>query len=104
MRAIASQWAREFDANTLIVLRAAAVRFDAHPGAANIKKPVLYALSRSDALFPPAIAPDTVALLKKGGADARYVEIDSDYGHRGPGVDWQKWAPQLEAFLDEHCG
>jgi homoserine O-acetyltransferase len=99
MHAMAAQWAEEFDAHSLIALRRAAVWFDARPGAANIKAPVLYALSRSDALFPPAIAPDTIALLKKAGVDARYVEIDSDYGHRGPGVDWQKWAPELKAFL-----
>ena len=28
----------------------------------------------------------TIALLEGAGVDARYVEIDSDYGHRGPGV------------------
>jgi len=100
LRAMGAQWAEEFDANTLIVLRAAAVRFDARPGVSNIRAPVLYALSRSDALFAPAIAPGTIALLEKAGVDARYVEIDSDYGHRGPGVDWRKWAPDLKAFLD----
>jgi homoserine O-acetyltransferase len=104
MRAMATQWAGEFDANTMIVLRRAAVNFDARPGVANIKAPVLYALSRSDALFGPEIAPPTIALLEGAGVDARYVEIDSDYGHRGPGVDWKKWAPQLRAFLTETCG
>ena len=103
LRALGKQWAGEFDANTMIVLRDAAVRFDARPGVTNIKAPVLYALSRSDALFGPQIAPDTIALLRKAGVDARYVEIDSDYGHRGPSVDWQKWAPELKAFLDAHC-
>ncbi len=102
LQEMGTQWAREFDANTLIVLRAAAVRYDARPGAANIKAPLLYALSRSDALFGPEIAPDTITLLRNAGVDARYVEIDSDYGHRGPGVDWRKWAPDLKAFLNAH--
>jgi len=100
LRAMGMQWAAEFDANTLIVLRNAAVRFDARPGVTKIKAPLLYALSRSDALFGPGIAPDTIALLPNACVDARYVEIDSDYGHRGPGVDWQKWAPDLKAFLN----
>jgi len=103
MRAMASQWAEEFDANTMIVLRRAAVAFDARLGVAKIKAPVLYALSRSDALFGPDIAPATIAMLEKAGVDARYVEIDSDYGHRGPSVDWRKWGPRLEAFLTEKC-
>ena len=103
MRAMATQWAEEFDANTLIVLRQAAINFDARPDAGNIRAPMLYALSRSDALFGPAIAPGTIDLLTKAGVDARYLEIDSDYGHRGPSVDWRKWAPQLEAFLTETC-
>jgi len=103
MQAMRAQWAAEFNANSLIVLRAAAVRFDARPDVAKIKAPMLYALSRSDALFGPQIAPETIALLQKAGVDARYVEIDSDYGHRGPGVDWRKWAPALRGFLDAHC-
>jgi homoserine O-acetyltransferase len=103
MQAMGAQWAAEFDANSLIVLRAAAIGYDARPGVATIKAPVLYALSRSDALFGPEIAPPTIAMLREAGVDADYVEIDSDYGHRAPGVDWHKWAPELEAFLDAHC-
>lgn len=104
MKAMGDQWAEEFDANTMITLRGATITFDARPGVGKIEAPVLYALSRSDALFPPEIAPRTIDLLQQAGVDATYLEIDSDYGHRGPGVDWQKWAPDLKAFLDRHCG
>ena len=104
LRAMGEQWSREFDANTLIVLRKAAIGFDARPGAANIKAPLLYVLSRSDALFPPEIAPETIAMLKDARVDATYVEIDTEYGHRGPSVDWQKWESALKIFIDTHCG
>lgn len=103
LRAMADQWAEEFDANSMIVLRKAAVAFDAEADLAAIETPVLYALSRTDALFGPDIAPGAMAALKAAGVDARYLEIDSDYGHRGPGVDWREWAPDLAAFLNEKC-
>ena len=103
LRAMADQWADEFDANSMIVLRKAAVAFDAEADLAAIEAPMLYALSRTDALFGPDIAPEAMAALKAAGADARYLEIDSDYGHRGPGIDWRKWAPDLTAFLNEKC-
>ena len=101
--AIARKWAEEFDANSLIVLRDAAVKFDASPRAARMKAPLLYVLSRSDTLFPPSIAPDTLALLKQHGVDASYFEIDSEYGHRAPSDDWHKWADALADFLDRHA-
>jgi len=60
---------------------------------------VLYALSRTDVLFPPSLAPDVMAKLRAAGVDARYVDIDSDFGHAASGADWSKWAPALGEFL-----
>lgn len=97
---LATPWAEQFDANSLIVLRKAGIQFDARPKVANIKAPLLYVLSRSDNLFPPSIAPDTMKLLKGAGVNARYFELDSDNGHRAPSVDWQGWAEELEAFMN----
>jgi len=56
-------------------------------------------LSRTDKLSPPTIAPDTMKALKDAGVDARYFEIDSEFGHTAPGRDWAKWAPTLREFL-----
>ena len=98
------QWAGEFDANSLIVLRRAAILFNAWDNAANITAPLLYVLSNTDTRFPPDLADPTMAHLKASGVDARYVELDSPYGHRAPSEDWAKWAGDLEAFLDEHAG
>ena len=48
------------------------------------------------------LAEPTMAHLQANGVDATYVEIDSPYGHLAPTEDWQKWAGDLEAFLDQH--
>jgi len=58
-----------------------------------------YALSRADTLFPPSLAPAVMAGLRAAGVDARYVEIDTEFGHSASGADWPKWAPALSAFL-----
>ena len=98
---LARKWAREFTPESLIVLARAAGRFDARPRAGAICAPLLYVLSRSDALFPPALAEPTLALL---GSGASYFEIDSPWGHRGPSHDWAKWATPLAEFLRTHAG
>ena len=97
------QWAKEFDANSLVVLRKAAIRFNAWDNAANIKAPLMYVLSNSDTRFPPDLAEPMMAHLKASGVDAKYVELDSPYGHRAPSEDWAKWAGDLERFLNEYA-
>ena len=82
---LATPWAEQFDANSLIVLQKAAIQFDARPKVAKIKAPALYVLSRSDNLFPPSIAPETMKLFTKAGVDARFYELASDNGHRAEG-------------------
>jgi homoserine O-acetyltransferase/O-succinyltransferase len=37
--------------------------------------------------------------LHASGVAATYVEIDSDLGHLASGLDADKWAPALKAFL-----
>ena len=38
--------------------------------------------------------------LANAGVDARYFEIDSDFGHSASGPEWAKWGPTLKAFLE----
>lgn len=99
IREMAETWAGEFDPNSLITLRQAAVRFDAERDLAKIRARVLYVLARTDQLFPPSLAPRVLARLAAAGVDATYVEIDTDFGHSASGVDWAKWAPALRDFL-----
>jgi homoserine O-acetyltransferase len=99
LRATARAWAEAFDAHSLLVLGRAANAFDATAALSGFRVPVLYVLSRTDALFPPSLAPGVMAAFASGGVDARYVEIDSEAGHLASGVDWAMWADELAAFM-----
>lgn len=101
---LAQWWAGHFDANSLIVLRRAAVQFDAPPAVAMMRAPLLYVLASSDALFGPELAKPTMALLRDAGVAAEYFEIDSAFGHHAPVSDWAKWAPVLRDFLTRTTG
>jgi homoserine O-acetyltransferase len=96
---IASEWAEVFDANSMFILGRALETFDVTARFDRIRVPVLYVLSRTDALFPPSIAPGVMDGLKAAGVDATYFEIDSDHGHLASGADADKWAPALRAFM-----
>ena len=99
MRRIASGWADGFDANSLFILGRAMADYDVTTQYDRIKVPVLYVLSRTDALFPPSLAPVVMSGLKAAGVDATYFEIDSDHGHLASGADAGKWAPVLRDFI-----
>jgi len=97
----AEPWVRAFDGNSLVALRRPLEAFDVSSRFGDIRAKVLYVISRTDKLFPPAIVPGVMAGLKKAGVDARYFEIDSDLGHLAAGLDGDKWAPALQAFMAE---
>jgi homoserine O-acetyltransferase len=99
IRRMASQWAGEFDPNSLIVLAQARANLDAVKEFSKIRAKLLYVLCRTDKLFPRALAPQVMAQLKSAGVDTSYFEIDSDKGHLASGLDCAKWAPALEEFL-----
>jgi homoserine O-acetyltransferase len=73
--------------------------FDTRPDFARIKAKALYILCRTDALFPPKIAPDVIEALTAAGVEARYFELDSDLGHSSSGPEHAKWSPVLREFL-----
>jgi homoserine O-acetyltransferase len=100
IRKEAAQWAKSFDANSLIILANALRGFDVTPQFSTIKAKVLFVLSRTDQLFPPDIAPGVMKGLKDAGVDADYFLLDSDYGHSASGLDAHKWAPRLRAFME----
>lgn len=99
IRKLAESWATVFDPNSMIALAQARAHFDTEKDFAKMRAKVLYVLSRTDQLFPPAIAADVMAKLKAAKVDATYFEIDSDNGHMASGTEWQKWAPTLRTFL-----
>jgi len=97
---LAADWARDWDANSLVILRRATVGFDTVKDFAEIRAKVLYVLCRTDALFPPSLAPGVMRDLAASGVDARYFEIDSDLGHSASGPEHAKWSPVLRGFLE----
>jgi homoserine O-acetyltransferase len=99
IRALAANWAKNWDAHSLLILRRALIAFDTRPDFARIKAKVLYVLCRSDALFPPKIAPAVIEALHQAGVEARYFELDSDLGHSSSGPEHAKWSPVLREFL-----
>jgi len=99
IRQLAANWARNWDAYSLIILRRALLGFDTRPDFAKIRAKVLYILCRSDALFPPKIAPAVMQALKEAGVEARYFELDSDMGHSSSGPEHAKWSAVLREFL-----
>jgi homoserine O-acetyltransferase/O-succinyltransferase len=100
----ATQWARGFDANSLIILAKALRGFDVTARFEKITAKVLYVLSRTDKLFPPELERGVMQGLKSAGVDADYFLLDSDYGHSASGRDAHKWAPRLHQFMDRLKG
>ena len=99
LRQMAEAWAQEFDPNSMITLRKALNTFDTTGDFRRIRARILYVLSRTDKLFPPSIAPAVMDQLARAGVEAKYFEIDSDFGHSASGPEWAKWGPTLKAFL-----
>ena len=104
LRRMARGWAKQFDANSLLILMKAMASFNVVDRLHRIRAPLLYVLSRSDALFPPSRAPRILQQLKDAGVRTQYFEIDSDFGHFASSVDAAKWTPTLRAFLQAAAG
>ncbi|HVZ45741.1 MAG TPA: alpha/beta fold hydrolase [Ramlibacter sp.] len=102
LQRLAAEWARTFDANSLLILFRAMAAFDVRDRLGEIRAPLLLVLSRSDKLVPAAKAPLIMAALESAGVDARYFEIDSDHGHCASGSDAAKWSGALADFLRAH--
>jgi homoserine O-acetyltransferase/O-succinyltransferase len=100
IRARAEAWADAFDGHSLLVLGRVLQGWDATPHFGRIKARVLYVLSRTDALFPPSLAPGVMADLKAADVQAEYCEIDSEHGHLASGTDAAKWADVLRRFMN----
>ncbi len=99
IRRLAGNWARNHDGNTMVTLRRAMVRFHTEPDFPRIRAKILYALTTTDLLFPPAIAPPVMAKLREANVDATFFEIMNDRGHIGANVDSPNWVPTLRTFL-----
>ena len=104
IRRLAEAWSRIFDGNTMVTLRRAMVRYDSRPEFHRIRCPVLYALTTTDVLFPPSIAPAAMERLAAAGVEARFFEIRNDRGHLGVNVDSPGWVETLQGVFDRAAG
>ena len=105
-RDIAANWAKNWDANSLLILRRALLGFDTRPDFATIKAKVLYVLCRTDALFPPKIAPGGHRRAARGrgrGALFRDRQRSRPFverpraranGRRCCANSWRRWSPK----------
>ena len=96
---MADHWANRFDANAMLALRAAINRFDVRDRLPSCEAELMYVLCRTDGLFPPPIAQETMMRWPKKSKRAIYVEIDSEYGHFASSLDWHLWSSSLKKFL-----
>ncbi|MDE2369909.1 MAG: alpha/beta fold hydrolase [Burkholderiales bacterium] len=96
---LAGQWAQGFDAVSLVTLARAAERFDLRSRLNEIRAPLLMVLSRTDAVFSPALAREFAPLLDAAGVPWSYLELDSEKGHVASGADAHLWAPALREFM-----
>lgn len=78
----------------------AIARYDVTAKLSRVRAQLLFVLSRTDVMFPPAPAKDVMPMLAAAGIDASYFEIGSDAGHFSSSADADQWAPALSAFLN----
>ncbi|RYF70450.1 MAG: alpha/beta fold hydrolase, partial [Comamonadaceae bacterium] len=99
IRTMAQAWAVEFDAHALITLLKAALRFDLRPQLDRIACPVLHVVASTDQLFPPdAVRGSITSGVLRG--KARYLEIDTKFGHQASGPAHAQWSGALAALLN----
>jgi homoserine O-acetyltransferase len=97
----AREWAREFDANSLIVLMRAMASFNVENEFNKIRARLLYILADTDEWFPASIGKEVTSRLKYSGVDATFLEIHSRYGHYATTEEPEKWVPEAEKFLQQ---
>ncbi|MES2900288.1 MAG: alpha/beta fold hydrolase [Pseudomonadota bacterium] len=96
--ALARDWASEFNPGSLITLMQAAEQFDLRDKLDAISAPVLLVMSRTDAVFSPALASAIAAI--PATRSWSYIELDSEKGHFASGADAALWADTLHNFMN----
>jgi len=99
---MAENWARGFEPGSLVTLMQAAEVFDVRPRFGEIRARVLIANSRTDPVFPPAIAEQIGPALDAAGVRWQAHPIDSEKGHFASGADAHLWAEALRGFMAQH--
>lgn len=100
--------ARRFDANSYLLLTKAMDLHDlargrggAEAALARLKVPTLTVGIGSDVLYPTYQQHELVDRLQARGLPARYVELDSPFGHDAFLLELDQLGPPIRAFLDD---
>jgi homoserine O-acetyltransferase len=96
----ARDWAREFDANSLIALRRAMARYNVEDEFHRIRARLIYVLCDTDEWFPARIGKDVMAKLAKAGVEATFLEVKSRHGHYATSEEPEKWVLAVRQFLE----
>jgi homoserine acetyltransferase len=95
----AREWAREFDANSLVLLRRAMASYNVEGDLHGIRARLFYVLADTDEWFPASIGREVMAKLARAGVDATFLEVKSELGHFATSDEPEKWVPQVTEFL-----
>lgn len=90
-------WAREFDANSMVVLAGAASSFDVTGRLNEIRARTLMVQCTTDKLFPANV--ESERLLGRISAPTRYFRLESPFGHMAAGVELTKWQAEINWLL-----
>jgi homoserine O-acetyltransferase len=95
----AREWAKEFDAHSLITLMRAWADFNVEDELNKVRAKVFYVLCDTDELFPASVGQSVMAKFRSAGVDATYHEVKSRLGHYATTEEPEKWTYEVEAFL-----
>lgn len=99
LRRRAAGWAGEFDANCMIAMIRSMQGWEAASRLDRIRARTLYSLCRTDPLYPPAIAPRVMTMLREAGVAAEFAELDSPNGHLAYGIHADRFEAPLRRFM-----
>jgi homoserine O-acetyltransferase len=95
----AGDWAREFDAHSLVSLMHAWADFNVEDEFHKVRAKVFYVLCDTDELFPASVGQLVMSKFKSAGVDATYLEVKSRLGHYATTEEPEKWTREVEEFL-----
>jgi len=95
----AREWAKEFDAHSLITLMRAWADFNVEDELDKVQAKVFYVLCGTDELFPASVGQSVMSTFRNAGVDATYHEVNGHLGHYATTEEPQKWTSEVAAFL-----
>ncbi|MGY3715078.1 homoserine O-acetyltransferase MetX [Sutcliffiella cohnii] len=100
------KFVKRFDANSYLCLLQAMDSFDIgfkrhgiEKALKNIESSLTMVAFSHDLLYPPTVIEETVLLLKRVGKVANYIYVQTDFGHDGFLVEFEKFGTEISLQL-----